>query len=170
MLAQVAADRAYGGVQKKPHVARGERRDRRDFLVAQATLKLEVDDFTLIAGERLEDIEDAAERLAGVVLRVEVVDHRQLGMCERRRPGRLLTRVERQVPADREQPRRQMSVHSRWIFTAQPKEGFLHDVPGRVRVAKQPLCVPDQRPLVAVERVNHPLGVWCPAHSGPRCR
>lgn len=169
MLAQVAADRAYGGVQKKPHVARGKRRDRRDFLVAQATLKLEVDDFTLIAGERFEDVEDAAERLTGVVLRIEVVDHRQLGMCERRRPGRLFTRVERQVPADREQPRREMSVYPRRVFPTEPKEGLLHDVPCGVRVAEQPLRVPDQRPLVAVERVNHPLGVWYPAHSGPRC-
>lgn len=157
-------------MKKEPHVARRERRDGGDFLVAQTTLKLEIDDFALIAGERLEDIEDAGERLAGVVLRVQVVDDRQFGMCERRRPGRLLTRVERQVPADREQPRRQMSVHSRWIFPAQPEEGLLHDIPGRVRVAEQPRRVPDQRPLVAVERVNHPLGVWNPAHSGPRCR
>ena len=82
MLAQVAADRAYGGVQKKPHVARGERRDRRDFLVAQATLKLEVDDFTLITGERLENIEDAAKGLTGVVLLVEVVHNRHLGLFE----------------------------------------------------------------------------------------
>ncbi len=80
----MAADRAHGGVQKEPHVARGECSDRRDFLVAQATLKLEVDDFTLIAGERLEDVEDAAEGLTGVVLRVEVVHHRRLGVFERR--------------------------------------------------------------------------------------
>ena len=157
-------------MKKESHVARGECSDRRDFLVAQATLKLQVNDFTLITGKRLEDVEDAAECPTRVVLPVEVVHHRRLGVFERRRSGRLFARVERQVPADREQPRRQMSVHSRWIFTAQPKEGFLHDVPGRVRVAKQPLRVPDQRPLVAVERVNHPLGVWCPAHSGPRCR
>ena len=39
-----------------------------------------MNDFTLIAGERLEDVEDTAEGLTGVVLRVEVVDHRQLGV------------------------------------------------------------------------------------------
>ena len=60
-----------------------------------------------------------------------------------------------------------MSVDPRRVFPAQPKEGLLHHVPCRVRVAKQPLRVADQRPLVAVERVNHPFGVWCPAHSGP---
>ncbi len=84
MLAQVAADRAHCSMKKEPHVARGECSDRRDFLVAQATLKLEVDDFTLIAGERLENVEDAAEGLTGVVLRVEVVHHGRLGVFERR--------------------------------------------------------------------------------------
>ena len=38
----------------------------------------------MIAGERVEDVEDAAERLTGVVLPVEVVDHRRLGVFERR--------------------------------------------------------------------------------------
>lgn len=164
----MAADRAHGGMKKEPHVARRERRDGGDFLVAQTTLKLEVDDFALIAGERFEDVEDSTKGPARVVLRVEVVDDRHLGVRQRRRPRRLLTRVERQVPADREQPRREMSVHSLRVLAAQPEEGLLHDVPCRVRVAKQPLRVPDQRPLVAVERVNHPLGVWYPAHSGPR--
>ena len=69
-------------MKKEAHIARGECSDRRDFLVAQPTLKLEVDDFTLIAGERLEDVENPAERLPGVVLRLEVVDHRDLGVCE----------------------------------------------------------------------------------------
>ena len=157
-------------MKKEPHVARGECSDRRDFLVAQATLKLEVDDFTLIAGERLEDVEDAAERLTGVVLRVEVVHHRRLGVFERRRAGRLLARVERQVPADCEQPCRQMSVHPRRVFSAQPEEGLLDDVPGHLRVAEQPLRIANQWPLVAIERVYHPLGVWHPAHSSPRFR
>ena len=129
-----------------------------------------MNDFTLIAGKRLEDVEDPAERLTGVVLRVEVVDHRQLGVCERRRTRRLLPRVERQVPADREQPGREVSVYPCRVLPTEPKEGLLDDVPCRLRVAKQPLCVPDQWPLVAVERVNHPLGVWYPAHSGPRSR
>src|SRR5687768_706292 len=77
VLAQVAADRAHCFMKKEAHVARGECSDRRDFLVAQATLKLEVDDFTLIAGECLEDVEDAAECLTRVVLPVEVVHHRR---------------------------------------------------------------------------------------------
>ena len=157
-------------MKEEPHVARGECSDRRDFLVAQATLKLEVNDFTLIAGERLENIENAAESLPGVVLAVEVVHDRHLGLFERCRTRRLLTRIERQVPADREQPCREMSVESRRILSTQPEEGLLHDVPCHLRVAEQPLCVSNQRPLVAVERVHHPFGVWHPAHSVPRCR
>ena len=78
----MVADRAHRGMKKKAHVARRERRDGGDFLVAQTALKLEVYDFTLIAGERLEDVEHPAERLPGVVLRVKVVDDRQLGVCE----------------------------------------------------------------------------------------
>ena len=70
-------------MKQEPHVARGEGSDRGDFLVAQATLKLEVDDFTLIAGERLEDVEHAAEGLACVVPSVKVVDDRHLGVLER---------------------------------------------------------------------------------------
>ena len=80
----MAADRAHRGMKKEAHVARRERSDGGDFLVAQATVKLQVYDFTLIAGERLEHVEDPAERLLGVVLRVEVVDHLHLGMVERR--------------------------------------------------------------------------------------
>jgi hypothetical protein len=80
VLAQMAADCAHGGVKKEPHVARGERRDGGDFLVAQTTLKLEIDDFALIAGERLEHVEDSAKGPARVVLSVEVVDDRHLGV------------------------------------------------------------------------------------------
>ena len=79
----MAANRAHCGMKQEPHVARGERSDLGDFLVAQATLKLEVDDFTLIAGERLEDVEHATERPASVVLSFEVVDDRHLGVLER---------------------------------------------------------------------------------------
>ena len=157
-------------MQEEPHVARGECSDRGDFLVAQATLKLEIDDFTLIAGKRLEHIEDAAKGPAGIVLLVEVVHHRHLGVFERRRARRLLARVERQVPADREQPCREMPVEPRRILPAQPKERLLHDVPCHVRVADQPRCVSDQWPFVAVERVNHPFGVRHRAHSAPCCR
>ena len=157
-------------MQQEPHVARGECSDRCDFLVAQATLKLEIDDFTLIARERLENIEDATEGLAGVVLGVEVVDDRHLGVFERRRARRLLARIERQVPADREQPRGEMPFDSRRILPAQPEEGLLHDVPCHLHVAEQPRRVSNQWPLMAVERVNHPLGVWQATHSGPCCR
>ena len=60
-----------------------------------------------------------------------------------------------------------MPVYSRRVLPTEPKEGLLHDVPRRVRAAKQPRGVSDQWPLVAVERVDHPLGVWYPAHSVP---
>jgi hypothetical protein len=80
VFAQMAADGSHGGVKKEPYIARRERRDGRDFLVAQTTLKLEVDDFALIAGERLDNVEDSTKGPARVVLSVEVVDHRQLGV------------------------------------------------------------------------------------------
>ena len=76
----MAADRAHGGVQKEPHVARRERRDGGDFLVAQTALKLEIDDFALIAGERLENVEDSTKGPTRIVLSVEVVDDRHLGV------------------------------------------------------------------------------------------
>ena len=104
------------------------------------------------------------------MLRVEVVHDRRLGVFERRRSGSFFARVERQVPADREQPCRQMSVHPLRVLATQPEERLLDDVPGHFRVAEQPRRIADQRPLVAIERVNHPLGVWHPAHSVPRFR
>ena len=122
-------------MKKEPHVARGECSDRRDFLVAQATLKLEVDDFTLITRERLENIEDATKGLAGVVLRVEVVDDRNLDVFERCRARRLLACIQRQVPADGEQPRRHVLPDSLRILPAEAEEGFLDDIPRRLQVA-----------------------------------
>jgi len=146
-------------MKKEPHVARGECGDCADFLVAQATLKLEADDFTLIAGEGLEELEDTADCLAVIVLLVEVVHDGHLDMCERRGSGCLLAGVERQVPAYRKQPPGEMSLNSRWILSTEPEEGLLHNVSRHLRVAEQPLRVSDQWPLVAVERVNHQFGV-----------
>ena len=84
MLAQVAADGAHRGMKEKPHVARGELGNGADFLVAQASLKLEMDDFALIARERLEHVQDPSQGQTGVMLFVEVVDDRDFGEFERR--------------------------------------------------------------------------------------
>src|SRR5215216_3351596 len=94
VLAQVAADGAHRGMKEEPHVARGEIGDSADFLVAQATLKLEENDFALIARERLENFQNPSQRLSGVVLLVQVVDDGDLGDIERRQPRGLLSRVQ----------------------------------------------------------------------------
>ena len=82
VLAQVAADRAHCRVQKESDVAYREPRDCADFLVAQTTLELEVDDLALMARERLEKLEDPSDRPARVVLPIEVVDDGDVGLLE----------------------------------------------------------------------------------------
>ena len=50
-----------------------------------------------------------------------------------------------------------MSFEPRRIFPAQAQKGLLHDVPGRLQVAEEPLRVADQRPLVDLQRIGHPV-------------
>ena len=132
-------------------------------------MKLEVDDLALVARERLENLQDPPERLACVVRFVEVVDDGCLSVLEGRGPRGPLSRIERQIPAHGEQPGRQMSVNPRLILPAQPQEGLLHDVSRGLQIPEQPLRIANQWPLVPVQRVDHPFGVRCPAHSGS-CR
>ena len=165
MVAQVAADRTHRPVQEEPHIAHGELGDRADFLVAQATLELEVDDFALVARQRLENLEDPTKCLTRVVLVVEVVDDGSVGVLEGCCPCRFLARIERKVAAHGEQPRREMPFDSPALFPAQPEECFLDNVPRRFQIAEQPFRIADQRPFIAVERIDHPFGVRRPAHS-----
>ena len=163
----MAADRAHCGVEEKSNIADRELGDLADLLVAQVALELEVNDFALVAWEHLEDSQDAAERLACVMSFVEVACHRQLVVLERRRlhATGFLSRVERKVPADSEQPRRNVPLNSHRILPAQAKKRLLHDVPRRLQVAEEPFRIANQRSLVELQRFDHPFGFRRPAHS-----
>jgi hypothetical protein len=164
---QVAADRAHRGMEEKSNVADRELGDLADLLVAQAALELEVYDFTLIARKRLEDSQNPSERLARVMFFVEVARHGELIGLEGRHlhATGLLSRIEREVPAHGEQPRRDMTLDPHVILPAQPKERLLHDVPGRLEVAEEPFRIANQGPLVERQRFDHPFGFRRPAHS-----
>lgn len=164
---QVVADRAHRGMKEKSDVADRELGDLADFLVAQVALELEMDDFALVARKSFDDCQDPAERLSRVVSFVEVAGHGNRTVLEagQLHASRLLSLVERQVPAHREQPRRHMPVDPRRILPAQPQERLLHDIPGRVEVAQEPFRIADQRLLMELQRVDDPLGLWRPAHS-----
>lgn len=101
-------------MEEKSNVADREPGDLADFLVAQVALELEVYDFALVARERLEGLQHPSERLARVMPFVEVACHRDLVMLDGRHfhATRLLSRIERQVPAHGEQPRRDVPLDS----------------------------------------------------------
>ena len=154
-------------MEEKSNVADRELGDLADLLVAQAALELEVYDFTLVARKRLEDFQDPSERLARVVLFVEVARHGGLVVLDGRHlhaPG-LLSRVERKVPAHGKQPRRDVTLDSHRILPAKAKKRLLHDVARRLQVAEEPFRIANQRSLVELQRFDHPFGFRRPAHS-----
>jgi len=88
-------------MKEKSNVADRELGDLADFLVAQVALELEMNDFALVARERLDDFQDPAERLARVMSFVEVAGHGDRIVLEagHLHAGGLLPRIEREVPA-----------------------------------------------------------------------
>ena len=152
-------------MKKEANVADGERGDIADFLVTEVALELEVDHFALVRRKLLHGVVNPGERLSRVVSFVEVAGDLELFVVYGCQARRLLPRIQREVPAHREQPRRETSFELRRVFPAQPQKGLLHDVPGRLQVAEEPLRVADQRPLVDLERFGHPCGFRHPAHS-----
>ena len=152
-------------MKKEANVADGERGDLADFFVTEVALELEVDHFALVCRKLLHGVVNPGERLARVVSFVEVAGDRELLVIYRGQASRLLSRIQRKVPAHREQPRRETSFELRRVFPAQPQKGLLHDVPGRLQVAEEPFRVADQRPLVDLQRFGYPGGVRHPAHS-----
>jgi len=152
-------------MKKESNVADGERGDLADFLVTEVALELEVDHFALVGRELLQGVVNPGECLPRVVSFVEVAGDRELLVVHGGHAGRLLPRIQRKVPAHREQPRREMAFELRRIFPAQAQKGLLHDVPRRLQVAEEPLRVADQRPLVELQRIGHPGGFRGPAHS-----
>lgn len=161
----MAADRAHRGMEKESNIADGKRGDLADFLVTEVALELEVDHFALVGRQRLQHVVNSGERLPHVVPLVEVAGDGELMVVEGRHANRLLSRIQRQVAAHREEPRREMSVEPCRILPAQAKEGLLHDVAGRFQVAEEPLRVADQRPLVKPQCFGHEVGFRRPAHS-----
>ena len=153
-------------MKKEANVADGERGDLADFLVTEVALELEVDHFALVGRKLLQGGVNPGEGLARVVPFVEVARDRELIVVFYRCHATcLLPRIQREVPAHREQPRREMSFEPHRIFPAQAQKGLLHDVPGRLQVAEEPFRVADQRPLVDLQRIGHPGGFRRPAHS-----
>ena len=153
-------------MKKESHVAHGEPGDRTDFLVAEATLELEIDDLALVARQRIEDVQDLAECRLRVVLFVEICGHGDVALVERGDARRLLAGVGRKIPADREQPGGQVIAESRRVFPAEAQERFLDDIARRFQVAQEPLRIAEQRPLVQVQCCDYPVGFRCPAHAG----
>ena len=127
----------------------------------------EVDDLPLVPRERFEGVQNLTERLARVVSFIEVAGHGGLGALESGHPRGPFPGIEGEVPADREQPLRQMALDPPLILSAQPEERLLDDIPRGLQVAEQPLRITDQRLLVEVQRFSHPLGFRRPAHSVP---
>ena len=171
----MAADRAHRGMKKESNVADGERGDLADFLVTEVALELEVDHFALVRRELLQGVVNPGECLPRVVPFVEVAGDRELILVfyvghAGGHAIRLLPRIQREIPAHREQPRRETSFEPRRIFPAQPQEGLLHDVPGRLQVVEDPLRVADQRPFVDLQRIGHPVGLSAAALCGFRRR
>ena len=162
----MAADRAHRGMKKESNVADGERGDLADFLVTEVALELEVDHFALVGRELLQGVVNPGKRLARVVPFVEVAGDRELLVVfYGGHASRLLPRIKREVAAHRKQPRRELGFDPCRIFPAQPQEGLLNDVPGRLQVAEEPFRVADQWPLVDVQCMGHPGGFRRPAHS-----
>lgn len=162
----MAADRAHRGMKKEANVADGERGNLADFLVTEVALELEVDHFALVGRELLQSAVNPGQRLARVVSFVEVAGDRELlRVFHGGHARRLLSRIQRKVPAHREQPWRETSFQLRRVFPAQTQKGLLHGVPGRLQVAEEPFRVADQRPLVNLQRIGYPGGFRRPAHS-----
>ena len=154
-------------MKEKSNVADRELGDLADFLVAQVALELEMDDFALVARKRFDDFQNPAKRLPRVMSFVEVAGHGNRIVLEagHLHASGLLSRIEREVPAHGEEPRRKVPLDPHRILPAQPQERLLHDIPRRVQVAEEPFRIADQRPLVELQRFDDPLGVWRPAHS-----
>ena len=109
----MSANRPHGGMKKKAHIADRQRGDLADFLVGEVALKLQVDDLALVRRQVAKHAADPFQRLVCVVSFVEVVAHRDVVTVERSHSHGLSTRVQRQVPADGEQPRSDTSVELR---------------------------------------------------------
>ena len=152
-------------MKKESDVADRKCGDLADFLVAQVALELEVHDFALVGRQRRDGVADPAGGRLRVVAFVEVGGDGELVRVDGCHANRLLPRIEREIPAHGEQPGREVAFDTFAILPAQPQERLLHDVARRLEVAQQAPRVADQRPLVTLQRLDHPIGFRRPAHS-----
>src|SRR5690349_20411418 len=125
--ADAVADGAHRGMKEKANVADGKAGDVADVPIAQAALKSQVDDLALVARKRVENVEHVVQRLTQVVAGVEIAIHGDFSAGKRRAPVRLLPRVDGEVPAHREQPRRHVIGDTARVLAAQAQERLLHD-------------------------------------------
>jgi len=107
-------------MKEKSNVADRELGDLADFLVAQVALELEMDDFALVARKRFDDFQNPAKRLPRVMSFVEVAGHGNRIVLEagHLHASGLLSRIEREVPAHGEEPRRNVPLDPRRILPA----------------------------------------------------
>jgi hypothetical protein len=163
--AQMAADCAHCRMKKETDVAHREPGNGADFPVAQAALEPEIHDLALVAREGRQELEDLAQRLARVVPFIEIAGDGNVDVVEGRAAGGVPARVERQVPADCEQPRGHVFPDALPVLPAQAEECLLHDIARRVQVAEQPLRIAEQRSLVRLQCFDHPFGFRRPGHA-----
>jgi len=145
-------------MKKEADVAHREPGDGTDFLVGQATLEPEIDDFALVARKRVEPLEYPAQDLLRVMPLVEVVGDRDFSLFEGRVPGIDAVAVECQIPADREEPLREVPADALRVLLAEAQERLLHHILRGRQVPQEATRVSKQRPLVPVQRLDYPFG------------
>ena len=163
--AQVIPERVHRRMKKEADVAHREPGDDADFLVGQATLEPEIDDFALVARQRVEPFDYPAEDLLRVVPLIEVVGDRDFGLFEGRVPGAGAVAVECEVPADGEEPLGEVPADALRVLLAEAQERLLHHVLRRRQVTQEASRVSKQRPLVPVQCLDYPVGFRRPDHA-----
>ena len=130
-------------------------------------MKPEVNDLPLVVRKGLEDVDDLTQPLPPIVLLVEIACDRHLRVLERCAPGRRPARVECEVPAHGEQPRRDVAADPLRVLTAETEERLLHHIACRVQVAEKPRRVAEQGLLVQRQGIDDPIGFRRPNHVLP---
>ena len=152
-------------MQKEADVAHREPGDSTDFLVGQAALEPEIDDFALVARQRVEDSEDPADGLLRVVSFIEVVVDRDFSLFEGRVPGAGAVAVECEVPADGEEPLGEVPANTLRVLFTEAQERLLHHVLRCRQVTQKAARISKQRPLVPVQCLDYPFGFRRPDHA-----
>jgi len=149
------------GVDEETDVALGELGDAADFPVTESVLKFEANDFALIGRQVGEGVLYVALRLSrhrGGGWRGFIAGARgEIDVGERGKAAFFAVNVERAVPANGEEPGRQVAVETFGSFSAEAQECVLHYVAGAVEVAGQLDSVAEQGTFVLIEDGVEPL-------------